>query len=341
MQRSTTPRGRRALKAFVLIVIAPFVILSVLPYALPLPNASAPLSERPFENSLQTDVDSVGVHAQAWPAVADDAVSPACAFLLLHGFAGSTFSWRLLAPMLARRGHAVLAVDLPPFGYSARQALPDGDGVALWKAVEQIRPGARWCVIGHSMGARAAAEFVAKQPARIDAAIYIGGTPFARAERGWRGPVVRALVAYPPVQRWIAVYADRTQLNDQRFSALLQSAYGRAPTAVEVLGYLEPMRVAGTAPAIIARMARPVAVIDESTLDDIPTLLLWGAVDTWVPPEVAERVRERMPHAPLSQLAGAAHSPMETHSDETFRRIDAWLDSTGAGQPAARGQRAD
>jgi pimeloyl-ACP methyl ester carboxylesterase len=306
-------------------LVALVLVAAALPYLVPLRNSAAPLPERPYENSLFAEAGGVRVHAQAWPA-SDGGSSGRCAFLLVHGFAGSTFSWRQLAPRLAERGHPVLAIDLPGFGYSDRRLWPMEDGEALWTVLEAVRPGARWCLIGHSMGARIAAAVASRRPDRIDAVVYLGGGPLMRGDRdGWRPRVLGALLGLPPVQRWASVVADRTQFNPERFATLLESAYGRTPSAAEVEGYLAPMQVEGTVPAVLGRMTRARADVDEAAIARLPTLLLWGAVDTWVPPRVAQRTRERMPGFQLVEITGAGHNPMETHPAETWRALEGWL----------------
>jgi pimeloyl-ACP methyl ester carboxylesterase len=249
---------------------------------------------------------------------------------LIHGFAGSSYSWRELAPRLAQRGHAVLAVDLPGFGYSDRRNWPIDDGDGVWQVLDAVRPGARWCLIGHSMGARVVAAAVSRKPERVDAVVYLGGGPLGRGEPGLRQRATALLLRLPPIQRWVAVYADRTQFNAERFATLLGSAYGRNPTVAEIEGYLMPLQVEGTAAAILNRMATARATVDEAAIARVPTLLLWGAVDAWVPPRVAERTRERVPAFQLEMLAGAGHNPMETHIAETWEVLDSWLASVAA-----------
>jgi len=305
-------------------ILALLLLAAIAPYLVPLRNSVEPLPERPFENSLHAEAGGVRVHAQAWPQAAVEGPER-CAFALIHGFAGSTYSWRELAPRLAARGHAVLAIDLPGFGYSERRNWPLDDGEGVWQVLDAVRPGARWCLIGHSMGARVAAAMASRHPERIDAVVYIGGGPLGRGEPDARQRLVGALVRMPPVQRWAAVYADRTQFNPGRLATLLGSAYGRTPTAAEVEGYLAPLLVEGTVPAILTRMATARASVNEETIASLPTLLLWGAVDTWVPPSVAERTRKRIPSFELAMLAGAGHNPMETHPAETWRTLEAWL----------------
>jgi len=335
MSRIVVWAKRIALTILVLLSLA-----AVAPFLVPLQHSADVLPDRPFENSLHAEVASVRMHAQAWAAGEIDGPEP-CAFALIHGFAGSSYSWRELAPRLAARGHAVLALDLPGFGYSERRNWPLDDGDGVWQVLDAVRPDARWCLIGHSMGARVVAAAVSRQPERVDAVVYLGGGPFGRGEPGMRQRVIGLLLRLPPVQRWVTVYADRTQFNAERVATLLGSAYGRNPTAAEIEGYLAPLQVEGTAPAILTRMATAQASVDEEAIAGVPTLLLWGAVDTWVPPRVAERARERVPAFQLEILAGAGHNPMETHIAETWNVLDAWLRSVEARLPPADAAKAN
>ena len=60
---------------------------------------------------------------------------------------------RLLAgtPALAEAGHPVWALDLPAYGYSAREPFPGTAGEALGPWLAARHPGP-WCLLGHSMG---------------------------------------------------------------------------------------------------------------------------------------------------------------------------------------------
>jgi pimeloyl-ACP methyl ester carboxylesterase len=313
-------------KRLTLVFAAVLLLAAVAPYLLPLQNSREPLPAQPFPNSAGIEVGGVRLHVRTWLPDAEIG-DGACAFLLIHGFAGSTFSWRELAPRLAARGHVVLAVDLPSFGYSERRNWALEDGEALWRLLEATRPGARWCLIGHSMGARVAAAVASRHPERIDAVVYLGGWPLSRVRPGLRQRLAVRLLRLPSVQRWASVVADRSQFNEARFAHLLESAYGRPPTADEVAGYLAPMRVRGTVPAVLERMTQARSEVDEAAIARLPTLLLWGAEDAWVPVAVAERTRERFPAFALLRLPGSGHVPMETHPEETWAALLGWLEA--------------
>ncbi|MDW8479509.1 MAG: alpha/beta hydrolase [Xanthomonadales bacterium] len=130
----------------------------------------------------------------------------------------------------------------------------------------------------------------------------------SRAEAGGAaGPL--AILAVPPLSRVVEHFAYRRLLAPDRFAASLASAYGRPPSAEEVEGYLRPLRIAGTTPAVLRYGAHGARV------ERLPreVLLIWGRQDRWVPPAVAERFRARHPEARLAWIEEAGHNPMETH----------------------------
>ena len=92
------------------------------------------------------------------------------AVALLHGFGGSTFSYRWTVPALAKRYHTI-AIDLKGFGYSDRG--PRGD----YSHPEQARLIAglldqlgvtKAVLVGHSMGGSVALRLAARSPDRVE-----------------------------------------------------------------------------------------------------------------------------------------------------------------------------
>lgn len=84
-------------------------------------------SERPDFRSLP-QVDGVSIHYKEATAGLSDAAPP-LTIVMLHGFNGSVFNWRLVMQPLADRiaaeggakgGCRVIAFDRPPFGLSER-----------------------------------------------------------------------------------------------------------------------------------------------------------------------------------------------------------------------------
>lgn len=141
--------------------------------------------------------------------------------LLVHGFAGTTASWSLVAPTLRARGLTVGAMSYPPLGTSVEQLAEQ-----LVAEVEEIlcRTGAdKMHLVGHSLGGVVIAQAIADRrlSGRVDTVITLG-SPFGGSP--WAGvlpftEVVRALrpgspelrrVASAPVPhgvRWLSVTA--------------------------------------------------------------------------------------------------------------------------------------
>ncbi len=96
--------------------------------------------------------------------------------ILIHGFAGSTYTWRALIPLLAPT-HTVYAVDLLGFGLSDKPADGDysmaGQGRLIIGFIEAL--GLQQPVLaGHSMGVLVAAFAALSSPARIGSLVLIG-----------------------------------------------------------------------------------------------------------------------------------------------------------------------
>src|SRR6266436_4587698 len=104
--------------------------------------------------------------------------------VLFHGTAAWSELWRRTVDALAAAGFHVIALDLPPFGFSDRpgtytrqdQAARVNDVLSRLQATPAI-------IVGHSFGAGAATELVMRYPARaralvlVDAALALTSEP--------------------------------------------------------------------------------------------------------------------------------------------------------------------
>lgn len=275
--------------------------------------APGPVRAQPFDNSRFETLAGVQVHVRHWPA---DGAARGCPVLLLHGFGGSTYSFRELAPALARAGHEVWAIDLPAYGYSARTPFPATAGAALAPWLDANGRG--WCLLGHSMGTRVVAELVAARPDDVSSVVYLAGNPIPSA-RELRS---RERFKSPRLRRWLAGLVESRYLREEKIGELLAKAYGRPATDAEIAGHLTPLRQPGTALAIMnGYAAKWPATPTGDSLAGVPTLILWGEKDEWVKPEVADRLQAALPSARRVTIAGAGHCPMETHLAPTLDAV--------------------
>ncbi len=270
----------------------------------------------PYPESGFHTVDGVELHYRAFPGGPDADDTPV---LLVHGLGGSTFSYRYTIPALIDAGYPVLAVDLPAFGFSSRSRRIDhaeeNRASRLWDVADAAFEADRWYLVGHSMGGRVVATMAFLRPESVAGMVQLDGALLSNSRSSW-------FLAIPPV-RWIAAWWLRSfQFTYGGTRDLLSSAYGEPAPDNAVRGYLAPYVLPGTARALLrfVRTAEPLPELELSELS-VPTLLVWGEEDEWVPLEQAREIRRQMPNATLSVVPGAGHCPMETHPDAVNNRL--------------------
>ncbi len=96
------------------------------------------------------------------------------AFLLIHGAWHGAWCWDKVTPLLAARGHAVQAIDLP--GHGEDKTPPAQVGFADYVArVEKALAAAREPVVlvGHSLGGASISAAADRWPEKIAALVYL------------------------------------------------------------------------------------------------------------------------------------------------------------------------
>lgn len=264
-------------------------------------------------------IDGYGIH------YLDQGHGPAV--LLIHGFGGHTYSYRELAPRLAR-DHRTVAVDLKGFGYSQRRAdagLSHTDQARMLAALLDRLGIERAVVVGHSMGGAVAQRFAAMYPERCEALVLAAAAIGDRFRRHLPGPLLPVLRPLLPVLGGIAA--------NRLFGAMF---YERPPDAAAIKAeYVRPARIRGSMDGLMAMM-RDVARDGEVDTRRItmPVLLLYGAHDAIVPLSVAQEIRSRIPHARLVVVERAAHGLLEERPDECEGAIRDFLRETAGAHGA-------
>lgn len=280
----------------------------MLPFLLPLKPLPSKIDELTFADSEFKSVEGIELHFRQ----CGDSAGSTGNILLVHGFAGSTFSWRHVTPTLESEGYRVIAVDLPGFGLSERDTSFAYTSAAraelLWTLLNTIEPGARWHLAGHSMGGDTVAAMALQKPELVQSLVLVAGaiTGTGSARSTW-------LFRYPPVSRWIRQLTTRYFLAESNVYSMLTSAYGRAPDPDEFTGYYQPLLIENSDASLAAMLKVSDPSLKEliKTIDQ-PVLLIWGEEDTWVPLTEGTKLKELFPRAELVVLAGEGHCPMET-----------------------------
>lgn len=282
-------------------------------------------------------VDGVRVFARLHPGRADRVP-----VLLVHGTAAWSGTWFELIPALQRASWPVIAVDLPPFGYSDKATHTDFSRTAHAARLRGVLDAfgiERAMVVGHSFGGGPALEFAMREPARVerlvlvDAALGLAAPPPDAANAACR------VLAMPRVRN---VLMSSTAANPLWSGTLLRSFVARkdAVTPQRMVAYREPASLRGASSALGA-WAHHFACVRETGMSmdadriraiHVPMFLLWGADDTITPPAQATHLQSLVPGTPLRMMEGVGHIPHIEAPDDFARLL---LDTLAAPAPLA------
>lgn len=254
------------------------------------------------------------------------------AVILLHGFGGSTFSWRDTVPALADAGYRAVALDLRGFGLSDKDSRADHGHAAQARFVVALMEALTIedaVIVGHSMGGNVAAHLALDAPDRVRALVLVDAATGPAAGGG--GPLVGLLLAVPPVHRW-ARHAVRTFATPERVSAVLRSAYlepDRVATPDVIAGYLVPQRLADWDIALLAiiRDGGANGLGDRFATIGVPTLVVWGEQDSWVPLATGMAIHEALPTSDLVVIPKSGHLPFEEQPDAFMAAVLPFLEA--------------
>ena len=250
--------------------------------------------------------------------------------VLLHGYGGSSFSWRYWAPFLAKRAHVVL-VDMKGFGSAPKpddgQYGPRHQAELIYRLILQADL-QRVTLIGHSLGGGVALDTALRlldsEPGRLKRLILVASAAYKQ-----RMPLFVALAKY----RRLASTALRI-LGTQFVIRHVLKSIVFDPSKVsddQVLGYAKPLSsteahraLIDTALAIVPPDLEKLTARFEEL--DVPTLVLWGRQDRVVPLWVGERLADKLPDAKLQVLENCGHMPAEELPKESWEALQAFLD---------------
>ena len=276
----------------------------------------AQIPEKPYENSRFFRVDSVRIHCRIW----NDTLShPRGKVLLIHGFIGSTFSWRENNDTLTRSGYKLVAVDLPGFGYSDRSLRVNQSQTnrahLLLHLLDEIDQNdtAGWNIAGHSMGGGTAEAMALMRPERIRSLTIVDGMVFIK-----NGNMQGAFVTLSKNKQYNKIFSSMIEediFTYNMIKRLFKKNYGYIPDSLVVEGYLQPLLIPGTAECVISVWSNSKEIIElkANGFDKIPILVIWGEKDKTINLSRGKRFVRNVPAATLKIIPDAYHDPMETH----------------------------
>jgi pimeloyl-ACP methyl ester carboxylesterase len=249
--------------------------------------------------------------------------------LLIHGFGTNTFTWRHIAPDLAR-DHNVIAVDLKGFGQSDKpfdDRYSAADQAELLAELILDRDLRDLTLVGHSYGGGVALllalEADTRLKGRLSKLVLLDTIAYPQSI-----PVFFKLLNMPVVSQ-LGVRMAPPALQIQmalRIAYYDNSKIGRD----EIAAYAEPMKSAAGKHALIYS-AREIVPEDVEQISaryasiNLPTLILWCDHDRIVPLGVGLKLRRAMPNATFRLIDECGHMPQEEQPETTLLQIREFL----------------
>lgn len=242
--------------------------------------------------------------------------------VLVHGTAAWSEFWRGTIDHLTNAGHRVIALDLPPFGFSDRSSAGAYSRVDQSKriagALDALKID-RAIFIGHSFGAGATVETVMLHPERAAGLVLVSaalGLPDYGTAPAPSSKVIDTFLRLPLLPDALV---SATLTNPLLTRTLLDMMIARKEAATPELADVlrRPMTRKNStsdfviwlrsflAPDLAAASSAPANYRTLST----PTSIVWGDVDTLTPLPQGKRLAELIPNAELFVLPTLGHIP--------------------------------
>jgi pimeloyl-ACP methyl ester carboxylesterase len=262
-------------------------------------------------------------------AIAWDRFGDGPAVVMVHGTPWSSWTWRRIAPRLAER-FSVYAFDLLGYGSSEQRAGQDvslaAQGRRLAALLEHWRLD-RPAIVAHDIGGAISLRAHLLHQREVSGLALIDIV----ALRPWGSPFYRLVSEHRAVFEQLP-----TPIHEGVLRAYVATAQPRSleRTAEDML--IAPW----VTPDGQAAFYRQIAHGDERDTDEIeplygniavPTSVIWGELDPWIPVVRGTELAGRIPGASLHVLPGAGHLVQEDEPERLFDLLAEHLESVFAG----------
>jgi pimeloyl-ACP methyl ester carboxylesterase len=234
--------------------------------------------------------------------------------VLVHGTAASLHTWDDWTNTL-KEHYRVIRMDIPAFGLTGPDPKGDYsiDGYVgfLAQFLDQLHIDSMY-LAGNSLGGNIAWNFASEHPDKVKKLVLLDAAGYPSDEPDpWifglaRTPVLNLIVSYLTPRFIIKNNLEQVYFDDSKITDSLVTRYHRMSLR------------AGNRQAFIDRAKTPF-VDHTAKLEqlDMPTLILWGDHDTWIPLEDGQKFAWDIEHSELLVLENTGHVPMEESPEES------------------------
>lgn len=239
--------------------------------------------------------------------------------VLLHGTASSLHTWDDWAKELTKN-YRVIRMDLPAFGITGPNKNADYSITAYTTFLHQFLMKInvdRFYLAGNSLGGNIAWNYAAEHPEKIKKLILVdaSGLPTNKPQPAIfklaKTPILSSLFLYVTPKFFIKKNMKEVYGDENKITNALITRYHKMALRV------------GNRQAFIDRAKTDFKLGAKVNLDKFksiktPTLLIWGAKDSWIPLNNGKRMDLLLVNSKLVVLENAGHVPMEENPAESL-----------------------
>jgi len=292
------------LKALKIIALALISLILLAALYLWTPDKSKAELEKIYGSPKNAYVSALGVNLHYQDTGPSKNAIP---IVFLHGFGASLQTWDSWAQALSE-DYRVISVDLPGFGLTGEDPsgiYTDQRSVEVLEAFLKELKITKVVLVGNSMGGKFAWQFAARYPKQVSKLVLISPDGYAShgIEYGKKSevPAIAQLYRYFFSKDFLAMNLEPAYANPNTLNDAL------------VTRYYDLMLAPGVRGAILARMQQTVLQDPVPSLASIqiPTLLIWGEKDAFIPISNSNDYLKVMPNAKRVSLPNIGHLPQE------------------------------
>lgn len=237
--------------------------------------------------------------------------------ILLHGIGASTYTWRLLVPLLSKN-FRVTALDLPGFGRSSKNPRRDHgldqQSQSVLAVMDHLKIKKSYFV-GSSMGGAIALWIAKNFEDRVLAVMVLA--PAVHPRLLPLNLTILSKVLHP---------SSKVLLTRPVLRQILKKVVSRQELISEdtITNYLRPYAQEGAA---IQTFLKATSILSDRRLPGklkgitVPVHILWGESDQMVPRSVIQELQKQLPHASLILHPTAGHHPQEDEPEWVASQI--------------------
>lgn len=254
---------------------------------------------------------------------------------LLHGSFASLHTWDVWQQAMSPY-YQTISLDFPGHGLTGPDSLKRygiKDYSELVHALAQKLNIEQYHVAGNSMGGAVAMQLASDYPGNIRSLNLIdaAGTPsmdqskkdaMSQKNSNSGGAWIFQIARHPIFSKLLLSCTPKFL-----FELNMKQVYGDDSKVTDdvTTRYYELMLREGNRQATLDRLIQPRNSNIQFERLTMPTLILWGAKDTWIPLSQGKRLQQVLPGANLVILEGVGHVPMEESPTETVSEYLSFL----------------